>query len=352
MSGPDGAGDARAARRAAPGSPTASTSTSTRVRATVLPEPLGGVAFVARGSSDNAAVYGRYLAELAGGRPRGAGRTEPAHALRRAASTTAAGCWSRSASRARRPRSSTCASGCGRRAPGRLRSSTTRRARWRRAAEVVDRDRRRAPSAPCPRPRPSRPSCSPSRRSRPRSARCRSTAATRRAPARRRGRSSTDIGPARRWPRAWTGPSGCSSSPAGCSTPAALEAALKVKETARHRSPRASPPPISATARSRRSTAMCPALVLDDCGPAADDVRELVAALQHARRARGALRAGRRRAALPTAPRGAGGHPGDRPRPAAGAGAGGGPRARPRRAGRAVQGHGNALSLKQATEED
>ena len=33
--------------------------------------PLAGVVFVARGSSDNAAVYGRYLAELASGRPAG-----------------------------------------------------------------------------------------------------------------------------------------------------------------------------------------------------------------------------------------------------------------------------------------
>src|SRR4051794_20174180 len=39
-----------------------------RVRA-LLPAPLAGVTFVARGSSDNAAVYGRYLAELASGRP-------------------------------------------------------------------------------------------------------------------------------------------------------------------------------------------------------------------------------------------------------------------------------------------
>ena len=39
-----------------------------RVRA-VVPAPLGGVVLVARGSSDNAAVYGRYLAELASGRP-------------------------------------------------------------------------------------------------------------------------------------------------------------------------------------------------------------------------------------------------------------------------------------------
>src|SRR3954452_20041116 len=39
-----------------------------RLRA-LLPAPLAGVTFVARGSSDNAAVYGRYLAELASGRP-------------------------------------------------------------------------------------------------------------------------------------------------------------------------------------------------------------------------------------------------------------------------------------------
>jgi glutamine---fructose-6-phosphate transaminase (isomerizing) len=37
----------------------------------VLPDPLAGVVFLARGSSDNAAVYGRYLAELASGRPAG-----------------------------------------------------------------------------------------------------------------------------------------------------------------------------------------------------------------------------------------------------------------------------------------
>jgi glutamine---fructose-6-phosphate transaminase (isomerizing) len=35
----------------------------------MLPEQLAGVSFVARGSSDHAAVYGRYLAELASGRP-------------------------------------------------------------------------------------------------------------------------------------------------------------------------------------------------------------------------------------------------------------------------------------------
>ena len=39
-----------------------------RVRA-LVPAPLAGVSFVARGSSDHAAVYGRYLAELASGRP-------------------------------------------------------------------------------------------------------------------------------------------------------------------------------------------------------------------------------------------------------------------------------------------
>ena len=38
---------------------------------TVSRQPLVGVVFLARGSSDNAAVYGRYLAELASGRPAG-----------------------------------------------------------------------------------------------------------------------------------------------------------------------------------------------------------------------------------------------------------------------------------------
>jgi glutamine---fructose-6-phosphate transaminase (isomerizing) len=37
--------------------------------AEVLPAGLCGTAFVARGSSDNVAIYGRYLAELASGRP-------------------------------------------------------------------------------------------------------------------------------------------------------------------------------------------------------------------------------------------------------------------------------------------
>ena len=37
----------------------------------VVRRPLAGVVFVARGSSDNAAVYGRYLTELASGRPAG-----------------------------------------------------------------------------------------------------------------------------------------------------------------------------------------------------------------------------------------------------------------------------------------
>jgi glucosamine--fructose-6-phosphate aminotransferase (isomerizing) len=37
----------------------------------VARKPLVGVMFLARGSSDNAAVYGRYLAELASGRPAG-----------------------------------------------------------------------------------------------------------------------------------------------------------------------------------------------------------------------------------------------------------------------------------------
>ena len=35
----------------------------------VVPRPLAGVVFLARGSSDNAAVFGRYLAELCAGRP-------------------------------------------------------------------------------------------------------------------------------------------------------------------------------------------------------------------------------------------------------------------------------------------
>lgn len=37
----------------------------------VLPQPLAGTMFLARGSSDNAAVFGRYLVELRSGRPAG-----------------------------------------------------------------------------------------------------------------------------------------------------------------------------------------------------------------------------------------------------------------------------------------
>jgi glutamine---fructose-6-phosphate transaminase (isomerizing) len=39
--------------------------------AQVLPRPFAGTVFLARGSSDNAAVFGRYLAELCSGRPAG-----------------------------------------------------------------------------------------------------------------------------------------------------------------------------------------------------------------------------------------------------------------------------------------
>jgi glutamine---fructose-6-phosphate transaminase (isomerizing) len=49
----------------------------------ILPAELAGIVFLARGSSDHAAVYGRYLAELAAGRP--AGLTAPSvHTLYRA----------------------------------------------------------------------------------------------------------------------------------------------------------------------------------------------------------------------------------------------------------------------------
>lgn len=47
----------------------------TRVQA-VLPQPLAGIVFVARGSSDHAAVFGRYLTESSAGRPAHAMRNE------------------------------------------------------------------------------------------------------------------------------------------------------------------------------------------------------------------------------------------------------------------------------------
>ena len=49
----------------------------------ILPEPLAGITLVARGSSDNAAIYGRYILEIAARRP--AGLTAPSiHTLYRA----------------------------------------------------------------------------------------------------------------------------------------------------------------------------------------------------------------------------------------------------------------------------
>ena len=62
--------DGRAARGAAPPRRALRRARRDRARASCR-EPLAGVVFVARGSSDNAAVYGRYLAELASGRPAG-----------------------------------------------------------------------------------------------------------------------------------------------------------------------------------------------------------------------------------------------------------------------------------------
>ena len=43
----------------------------------VVPEPLAGVVFLARGSSDNAAVFGRYLVEMRAGRPAGLAAPSP-----------------------------------------------------------------------------------------------------------------------------------------------------------------------------------------------------------------------------------------------------------------------------------
>ena len=50
---------------------TARALTDTEAVRAVVPRPLAGVVFLARGSSDNAAVFGRYLAELRAGRPAG-----------------------------------------------------------------------------------------------------------------------------------------------------------------------------------------------------------------------------------------------------------------------------------------
>ena len=67
--GADGGRDGRAAGGAGQGHARGRTADTGAVRA-VLPRPLAGIVFLARGSSDNAAVFGRYLAELrAAGRP-------------------------------------------------------------------------------------------------------------------------------------------------------------------------------------------------------------------------------------------------------------------------------------------
>ena len=56
----------------------------------VLPHPLDGIVFLARGSSDNAAVFGRYLAELRAGRP---GWPPPASTPATTPPWTGAGTW-------------------------------------------------------------------------------------------------------------------------------------------------------------------------------------------------------------------------------------------------------------------
>ena len=81
--------------------------------APLLARPLAGVVIIARGSSDHAAIYGRYLLEFAARRPvsLAAPSLPPATGPR---PTTRATLRSRSASRATRPRSSTCWSPSGR----------------------------------------------------------------------------------------------------------------------------------------------------------------------------------------------------------------------------------------------
>ena len=107
-------------------------------RRTSVDAGRAGVVIVARGSSDHAAVYGRYLLELATGRP--VALAAPSLYTRYGAQTDASrlarGCGV--ASRARRPRSSTSSSACARPADARSRSPTTRTRRSR-PREVVHR---------------------------------------------------------------------------------------------------------------------------------------------------------------------------------------------------------------------
>ena len=98
---------------------------------------VAGVVIVARGSSDHAAVYGRYLLELATRRPVALAAPSLLHPLRRPDRRERAGSWSASASRARRPRSSTWSSACGRRAARRSRSPTIRDSPLAAASEAV-----------------------------------------------------------------------------------------------------------------------------------------------------------------------------------------------------------------------
>ena len=97
----------------------------------VRPDRLHGTVLVARGSSDHAAIYGRYLLEPATGRPVALAAPSLPRSTTRRSTTAAFSPW-RSASPGARPRSPRCSSGWPRPARARSPSPTSSTARWRR----------------------------------------------------------------------------------------------------------------------------------------------------------------------------------------------------------------------------
>ena len=212
------------------------------------PRPLHGTV-LARGSSDHAGIFGRYLIEPATRRARPRWPRRACDALRRAAgllgflvvavsqSGRTPEIVDRAVAAAAAParagwRSPTSPAA---RSPGRGRHARARRGRGARGARHEDLHRARAGV------RAGR------RRARARRRSRRATGAA--SPSRGRGPPTTPRPPSAS-PRPSARPRGCSRSPAACSSRAALEAALKLKETDAAPPPRASARPTCATARS------------------------------------------------------------------------------------------------------
>ena len=304
-----------------------------RVRA-IVPQPLGGVVFVARGSSDNAAVYGRYLAELVSGRP--AGLAAPSlltlydapvdYDGRLVVALSQSGATPEIVTVCERLRSA------GARTVAIVNEAASPLATVAEVAIAIDAGAERAVPA-----------------TKTVTAQLLAVAAV----AAALGPAPFSAGDLAALPNAVRALLADPAEPRvlakrlagaerlfvvarGLLQAAALEAALKIKETARIVAEGISTAdfrhgPIAAVDRD------VPVLAFEHPGPAAEDVRELVAELE----ARGARVA---RLAVPDAvPEALAVIPAVRPRPAACAGAGARPRAGPRRACRAFENHGNPL---------